>query len=92
MTVKIETYCHSEYDEIWQEYGKVLNKFGLEKVEGTHYAEAYITINDLVDLLELEKALGEWLELAEDWSVYFGIVLTHTDSGRPLIVIKDNYD
>ncbi len=88
MNVKIETYSHYKYDKIEKEYGSILNKFGLSEADD---GSAYISVGCLVDLFELDKELSHFDEERDDWSVYFGIVITH-DRGRPMLEIKDNYD
>lgn len=88
MNIKIETYSDIKYDKIEKEYGSILHKFGLAKADDE---SAYITINGLEDLLELDKELSRFDDERDDWSVYFGIVVTH-DRGVPLLEIKDNYD
>lgn len=88
MNVKIETYSHYKYDKIEKEYGSILNKYGLSEADdGT----AYISVSGLKDLFELDKELSRFDEERDDWSVYFGIVITHYN-GQPLLEIKDNYD
>lgn len=88
MNILIETYFNYEYDEIQKEYGSVLHKFGLTK---DHDGRAYIIINSLEDLFELDKELREFCNEREDWFVYFGIIIEHCKEG-PLLTIKDNYD
>lgn len=88
MNVKIETYGKYKYDTIQKEYGSVLHKFGLSEANDE---SAYIIINDLEDLFELDKELMNFNDARDDWSVYFGIIITH-DNGQPMLEIKDNYD
>lgn len=88
MNIKIETSGENKYDRIQKEYGSVLQKFSLTKTDD---GSAYITINSLEDLFELDRQLTRFDEEREDWGVYFGIVVTH-DKGQPMLEIKDNYD
>ena len=89
MNLKIETYAEYKYDEIQKEYGSVLHKFGLAKADDE---SAYISINSLEDLFELDKELRSFCdERDDDWCIYFGIVIEHFN-GQPLLIIKDNYD
>jgi hypothetical protein len=87
MNIKIETWGQYKYDRIKEEYGSILHKFGLTKVDES----AYITVNSLKDLFELDRQLTRFDEEREDWGVYFGLVDTH-DKGEPMLEIKDNYD
>ena len=88
MNVKIETYSEYEYEWVQKEYGAILNKFGLSKAnDGT----AYIVINSLEDLFQLDKELDKFCEEQDDWHVYFGVIIKH-NSGEPLLEIKDSYD
>ena len=88
MNIKIETYSDYKYDEIAKEYGNVLHKFGLTKADdGT----AYLSVDRLEDLLELDKEISNFNDERDDWHVYFGIVIKHY-SGQPLLEIKDSYD
>lgn len=88
MNIKIETWGQYKYDRIQEEYGSILHKFGFTKADG---GSAYITINSLEDLFELDRQLTRFDEELEDWGVYFGLVITH-DKGEPMLEIKDNYD
>lgn len=88
MNIRIETYSDIKYERIETEYGSVLNKFGLAKADDE---SAYITVNGLEDLFELDRQLSRFDEERDDWSVYFGIIITH-DRGVPMLEIKDNYD
>ena len=88
MNIKIETCGENKYDRIQKEYGSVLQKFGLTKADD---GSAYITVNGLEDLFELDRQLTRFDEEREDWGVYFGLVVTH-DKGEPVLEIKDNYD
>jgi hypothetical protein len=88
MNIRIETYSDIKYESIEKEYGSVLNKFGLAKADDE---SAYITVNALEDLFELDKELSRLDDEKYDWGVYFGIVVTH-EREVPLLVIKDNYD
>lgn len=88
MNIKIETSGENKYDRIQKEYGSVLQKFGLTKADD---GSAYITVNGLEDLFELDRQLSRFDEERDDWSVYFGIIITH-DRGVPMLEIKDNYD
>ena len=87
MNIKIETWGQYKYDRIKEEYGSILHKFGLTKVDES----AYITVNSLEDLFELDRQLTLFDEEQEDWGVYFGLVIKH-DNGEPMLEIKDNYD
>lgn len=89
MNVKIETYAQYKYEEIQKEYGSILHKFGLTKADdGT----AYINVNSLEDLFELDKELCNFCNELDGYHVYFGIVVQHNDDGEQLLEIKDNYD
>lgn len=88
MNIKIETWGQYKYDRINEEYGSILHNFGLTKADDE---SAYITVNCLEDLFELDRQLTRFDEEREDWGVYFGIVVTH-DKGEPMLEIKDNYD
>lgn len=88
MNIKIETSGENKYDRIQKEYGSVLQKFDLTKADD---GSAYITVNGLEDLFELDRQLSRFDEERDDWSVYFGIIITH-DRGVPMLEIKDNYD
>lgn len=88
MNVKIETYSEYKYDRIQKEYGSVLHKFGLTKSDD---GSAYITVNSLEDLFELDKELDSFDDKRDDWSVYFGIIIRHNNE-QPILEIKDNYD
>lgn len=88
MNVKIETYAEYKYDEIQKEYGSILHKFGLTKADdGT----AYLSIDCLEDLFDLDKELCNFSDERDDWSTYFGIIIKHNGK-EPLLEIKDNYD
>ena len=88
MKIKIETRCADQYDEIEKEYGNVLHKFGLTKADdGT----AYLSVDRLDDLLELDKEIRNFDDERDDWHVYFGMIIRY-ESGQPLLIIKDNYD
>ena len=88
MNIKIETYSEYKFSWIQKEYGSVLHKFGLtEANDGT----AYITVDSLEDLFELDKELNSFCDEQNDWRVYFGIIVKH-DRGIPMLEIKDNYD
>lgn len=88
MNIKIETWGQYKFDRIKEEYGSILHNFGLTKADDE---SAYITVNSLEDLFELDRQLTRFDEEREDWGVYFGIVITH-DKGQPMLEIKDNYD
>lgn len=88
MNIKIETYGEYKYDVVQKEYGSVLHKFGLTKADDE---SAYISVERLEDLFELAKELHDFDQEREDWSVYFGIIITH-HNGQPMLEIKDNYD
>ena len=88
MNIKIETYSEYKFNWIEKEYGSVLHKFGLAKADDE---TAYITVNGLEDLFELDKELNSFCEEQDDWRVYFGVIITH-DYGQPMLEIKDNYD
>ena len=88
MKIKIETYNWYKYDDIHKEYGDVLNKFGLTKTDDE---VAYIDVNSLEDLFEIDKDISSLLDERDDWYVYFGIVIKH-DGKEPFLEIKDNYD
>ena len=89
MRIKVETWCKYKYDQIQEEYGNVLNKFGLVKSDDE---TAYLNINSLEDLFELDKELRNFCDGLNDYGVYFGIVVQHNDKGEQLLEIKDNYD
>lgn len=65
-----------------------MHKFGLTKAND---GAAYISINGLEDLFELDKELTKFSDENDDWHIYFGIVITHNDN-EPVLEIKDNYD
>ena len=88
MNIKIETYNFYKYDDIHKEYGDVLNKFGLTKSDNE---TAYINIDCLEDLFEIDKDICNLLDERDDWYVYFGIMIKH-DGKEPFLEIKDNYD
>lgn len=88
MNIKIETYSEYKFDWIQKEYGSVLHKFGLTKADDE---TAYITVNSLEDLFELDKELNKFCDEQDDWRIYFGIIVKHYD-GQPMLEIKDNYD
>ena len=88
MDIRVTTYSAYRYDEIQKEYGSVLNKFNLIEAE---YGRAYITINSLEDLLNIDKELSVFQENQTGWNVYFGLIVSHDNNG-PLLKIKDNYD
>lgn len=88
MNVKIETYSEYKYDEIEKEYGSILHKYGLTKADDE---SAYISINNLEDLFELDREISDFCDDRDDWNVYFGIVISQFN-GEPLLEIKDNYD
>jgi len=88
MNVKIETWTEYKYDEIQKEYGSVLHKFGLTEADD---GSAYIDINRLEDLFEIDKEISKFCDEQDDWCVYFGLIIKH-DNGQPLLEIKDNYD
>ena len=88
MNIKIETYGEYKFNRIEKEYGSVLHKFGLAKADDE---TAYITVNSLEDLFELDKELNKFCDEQDNWRVYFGIIIIH-DHGQPMLEIKDNYD
>lgn len=88
MNIKIETYSEYKFNWIQKEYGSVLHKFGLAKADDE---SAYITVNGLEDLFELDKELDKFCDEQDDYSTYFGIIITH-NRGVPMLEIKDNYD
>ena len=88
MNIKIETYAQNKYDVIQKEYGSVLNKFGLTEADN---GRAYVTINSLEDLLNMDKELRNFKESQQGWHVYLGLIISHDNNG-PLLEIKDNYD
>lgn len=88
MKIQLETRCADQYDEIEKEYGSVLHKFGLTKTDDGF---AYLSIDRLEDLFELDKEIHNFNDERDDWHVYFGIVVKHYN-GQPLLEIKDNYD
>lgn len=88
MNIKIETSYENKYARIQKDYGSVLQKFGLNKADD---GSAYITVNSLDDLFELDRQLTRFDDERYDWGVYFGIVVMH-DKGQPMLLIKDNYD
>lgn len=88
MNIKIETYSECKFNWVQKEYGSVLYKFGLTKADdGT----AFVIVNSLEDLFELDKELNVFCNDQDDWHVYFGIIVKH-DKGELLLEIKDNYD
>ena len=87
MNVRIETYGEYKYDEIQKEYGSVLNKFGLSKLDD----DAYISINCLEDIFNLDKEIRAFCEEHDEDIYYFGIMIKHFN-GEPLLEIKDNFD
>ena len=89
MNIKIETYADYKYDPIHKEYGSVLDKFGLTK---DNNERAYVVINSVEDLLNMDSSLRDFDEKREDYSVYFGIIIGQDKDGNPLLVLKDNYD
>lgn len=87
MKINIETYDCNKYDEISEEYGKVLSRFGLTKTENG-YAE--IDVDYLEDILNLHRDIKEF---TSGKSIpYFGIMIRSYDNGKPYLEIKDNYD
>lgn len=89
MNIKIETYGDYKYEPIYKEYGSVLDKFGLTKADDE---TAYVNINGLEDLLDMDKKLRDFDAEREDYSIYFGIIIGHDEDENPLLVLKDNYD
>lgn len=89
MNVKIESYMYYAYDDIQKEYGSVLHEYGLTKSDDGY---AYINVNSVEDLFEINKKLRKLDDEREEWSVYFGILVECDDYGVPILTIKDNYD
>lgn len=88
MNIRIETYGDWRHDEIQKQYGSILHKFGLTKAND---GSTYLNINGLEDLFELDRELTKFSDENDDWSIYFGIMITHNDK-EPVLEIKDNYD
>jgi hypothetical protein len=88
MKIQLETYCAYQYDEIEKEYGSVLHKFGLTKSDDGF---AYLSVDRLEDLFELDKEIRNFDDEQDDWHVYFGMIIRY-ENGQPLLIIKDNYD
>jgi hypothetical protein len=88
MKIQLETRCADQYDEIEKEYGSVLHKFGLTKADDGF---AYLSIDRLEDLFELDKEIHNFNDERDDWHVYFGMIIRY-ENGQPLLIIKDNYD
>ena len=86
MNIRIKTYAEYKYENIQKEYGNILHKFGLTKSDD---GSAYINVNSLEDLFELDKEISKFCD--DDWRVYFGIIVKH-DGKEQLLEIKDNYD
>ena len=89
MKIRIETYFFYKYDEILQEYGKVLSRFGLSKTDDGH-AEIYI--GTLGDVLNLHKEIEAFINSSDKSCHYFGLMIKSYDDGTPYLEIKDNYD
>ena len=89
MKIKVETYAEYKYDEIEREYGYVLHKYGLIKSDD---GSAYINVNTVEDLIKIDKDMRCFCDERDEWSVYFGVMVTTHFDGEPLIEIKDNYD
>lgn len=89
MNIKIETYGEFKFDSIQKEYGSVLCKFGLTKDDN---GLAYVTIDTMEDLFDMDEKLRDFDEERVDYGVYFGIIITQDEDGNPLLVLKDNYD
>ncbi len=89
MNIKIETYGEFKYDAIQKEYGSVLHKFGLTKDDD---GRAYVVVDGLEDLLNMDKELRDFDAEREDYSFYFGIIIGHDENENPLLLLKDNYD
>lgn len=89
MKMNIETYASNKYEEISEEYGTVLLRFGLTETEDGN-AEVYIGC--LGDLLNLNKELEEFTSKSDKPLPYFGLMIKSYDDGTPYLEIKDNYD
>ena len=91
MNIKIETYSECRYDEIQKKYGRVLHQFGLTKADD---GSAYITINGLEDLFNLDEEINNFCNEQEYWYTYFGILVHNGENpyNEPYLEIKDNYD
>ncbi len=89
MKIRIETCFFYEYDEILQEYGKVLSRFGLTMTDDNH-AEIYI--GTLGDIFSIHKEIEEFIDNSDKPYHYFGLMIKSYDDGTPYLEIKDNYD
>lgn len=87
MKFRIETWGEFSYHSINQDYGEVLEEFGLENIDG----KAWITLNSFEELFDLHEKLDRYID-EKDWT-FFGIV-TKSDiyEGERYLLIKDNYD
>ena len=87
--MNIETYASNKYEEISEEYGTVLSRFGLTETEDGN-VEVYIGC--LGDLLNLNKELEEFTSKSDKSLPYFGLMIKSYDDDTPYLEIKDNYD
>lgn len=89
MEIGIEIYGSNRYNEILEEYGKVLSRFGLTR---TKEGNANIIIECLGDLLNLHREIEEFIDESDKSIPYFGIMIKLYDDGTPYLEIKDSYD
>ena len=71
MKMNIETYASNKYEEISEEYGTVLSRFGLTETEDGN-AEVYIGC--LGDLLNLNKELEEFTSKSDKVISFFNLI------------------
>ena len=88
MKIAIETYGSCNYEEISNEYGKILRNFGLFEEDGF----AYIKVHKIEELFLMHSEISKYVFETEKCLPYFGLVIKSYDDGTPYLEIKDNYD
>lgn len=90
MKINIETYFKCKYDDINEEYGVVLNKFGLSEEPN---GRASVNIDSLEELISLHTEIDKYIKENETefYFPYFGLMIC-SDNEHTYLEIKDNYD
>lgn len=88
--VKVETILVSDFEELNNLYGSILNNFGFHEENGF----GFVNINFIEDIKKLDTMLSNYIDSYSgsnskiNW--YFGLLFKHED-GEFILVIQDNY-
>ena len=89
--VRVETILASDFEELNNLYGSILNNFGFHEENGF----GFVSIISIEDIKKLDTMLSKYIDNYNgnnskiNW--YFGLLFKHED-GKFILEIQDNYN